>query len=183
MQCDMKLRTEAEKRSGSLFYKFNRGTWLQMDAQATAAVLNSYVASKIMNRNEARDKLDLNPVPDGDVFENPNIQVAPEQTAEAVRQTASYMAASVLFDRFLETECDRVEKATGNKNFIEWVEKTYTSLEKTYRRQAEQLGVDAELFLSDLMERKQSLIDACDCQPEELDGKIKTLVNGWRKND
>lgn len=180
MQCDMKLRTEAEKRAGSLFYKFNRGTWLQMDAQATATVLNSYVASKIMNRNEARDKLDLNPVEGGEVFENPNITTQESQAIEnAVKRTAAYVAADVLFGRFRETECERVRKATGNKNFVDWIERNYATWEQTYQRQAEAIGVDPEPFVADLLDRKQQLLTACECQPEELKSKIESLVTQW----
>ena len=192
MQCDMKLRTEAEKRQGSLFFKFNRGTWLQMDAQATSAVLTSYVASKIMNRNEARGKLDLNPVEGGDVFENPNIttdqpseepeqpQDSPENVRRSVRLTAAHIAASVLFDRFRETECDRIEKAVGNKNIIDWIERNYSTWQQTYERQAEAIGVDAAPFVADLMDRKQQLLTACECQPDELKAKIGALLSEWR---
>lgn len=195
MQCDMKMRTEIEKRTQSLFYKFNRGTWLQMDAQATAQVLNSYVASKIMNRNEARDKLDLNPVPGGDVFENPNIQVQKveddqvqkpndsqiENVSRIVRNTAAHIAADVLFNRFRSTECDRILQATGNKNFVAWIERNYETWQQTYERQAEQIGVDAAMYIDDLLDRKQQLLTACECQPGELQQRVTDLVSKWRE--
>jgi len=197
MQCDMKLRTEAEKRLGSLFYKFNRATWLQMDAGATASVLTSYVAAKIMNRNEARDKLDLNPVEGGDVFENPHIQTNDEQpegdTTEppeptedpqavrrVIRHTAAHIAAEVLFDRFKATECDRIEKATGNKNIVDWIDRNYATWQQTYERQAEAIGVDAGPFVADLLERKQELLTACECQPDQLKDQINNLLTQWR---
>jgi HK97 family phage portal protein len=201
MQCDMKLRTEAEKRIGNTYFKFNRGTWLQMDAQSTANVLNSYVASMVISRNEARDKLDLNPVEGGDVFENPHTTSGAgrppaeqdddqeaddgeEQQAQALRRvvqrTAAHVAASVLFDRFLETECDRIEKATGNKNIVDWIDRNYATWQQTYERQAEAIGVDAAPFVADLLERKQQLLTACECQPDELKDKIANLLTEWR---
>lgn len=186
MQCDAKLRTEAEKRSGSVFFKFNRQTWLQMDAQATANVLNSYVASKIMNRNEARDKLDLNPVDGGEEFENPNITVKEPVSTNvdnASKLAAGYMAAQVLFDRFLETECNRIEKATGNKNFVSWIEKTYETWQQTYESQANSLGVDASGFVSQLLKRKEQLLEACECQPEQLKEQVENLVKEWRNDN
>jgi hypothetical protein len=185
----------------TLTYKFNRGTWLQMDAQSTANVLNSYVASMVISRNEARDKLDLNPVDGGDVFENPHTTSGAgrppaeqdddqeagdgeEQQAQALRRvvqrTAAHVAASVLFDRFLETECDRIEKATGNKNIVDWIDRNYATWQQTYERQAEAIGVDAAPFVADLLERKQQLLTACECQPDELKDKIANLLTQWR---
>jgi hypothetical protein len=185
MQCDAKLRTEVEKRTGTVFFKFNRQTWLQMDAQATANVLTSYVASKIMNRNEARDKLDLNPVPGGEEFENPNITVKEPSTNvdNSIKLAAGYMAAQVLFDRFLETECNRIEKATGNKNFVSWIEKTYETWQQTYESQANSLGVDASGFVSQLLQRKEQLLEACECQPEQLKERVENLVKEWRNDN
>jgi hypothetical protein len=203
MQCDMKLRTESEKRIGNTYFKFNRGTWLQMDAQSTATVLNSYVASMVISRNEARDKLDLNPVDGGDVFENPHTTSGagrpPEDTEEPddgdqesddvqdaqalrriVKQTAAHVAASVLFDRFQETECDRIEKATGNKNIVDWIDRNYATWQQTYERQAESIGVDAVPFVADLLDRKQQLLTACECQPDELKDRIANLLTKWR---
>ena len=75
LQCDMKLRTEAEKRVGRLYFKFNAGSRLRTDIQTTANVLTSLVRSTIITKNEAREKLEMNPVEGGDVFENPAIQV------------------------------------------------------------------------------------------------------------
>lgn len=181
MQCDMKLRTEAEKRAGSVFFKFNRRTWLQTDTQATAAVLNSYVASKIMSRNEARDKLDMNPVEGGDVFENPNITT--QNVTEIVNATASHIAASVLFDRFKQTECDRVSAAINNKNFVDWIERNYNTWEQTYQRQAAQIGVDHEPFVQELMDRKQQLLEACECQPDELAARVQAVVKTWSSSN
>lgn len=214
-QCDMKLRTEAEKRSGQVYFKFNRATWLQMDASSTASVLNTYVSAMIMTRNEARDKLDLNPVDGGDVFENPHTtsgagrppadddqdddavddpsvieddnesdndddQQQAQSLRRVVQRTAAHVAASVLFDRFRETECDRIEKAIGNKNIVDWIDRNYATWQQTYERQAESIGVDAAPFVAELIERKQQLLTACECQPDELKDKITSLLTQWR---
>lgn len=73
MQCDAKLRMKAEKMAGRLFFKFNAGSRLRTDIGTTATVLSTLVRATIMNRNEAREKLDLNPVEGGDEFTNPAI--------------------------------------------------------------------------------------------------------------
>lgn len=79
LQCDMKLRTEAEKIAGRMYFKFNAGSRLRTDIQTTANVLTSLVRSTIITKNEAREKLEMNPVEGGDVFENPAIQVKEEK--------------------------------------------------------------------------------------------------------
>jgi HK97 family phage portal protein len=185
MQCDMKLRTPEQKRRGDLFFKFNRGTWLQMDAPATADVLTKYRQAKIMTQNECRDKLDLNPVDDGDTFENPNVSKTEGEVSDAniqnvVKATSSYLAACVLFDRFKETESDRVLKAVGNKNFVGWIERNYETWAQTYNRQAESLGVDAVGFINELNDRKEELLQACECQPDELQSRVAKVVEGWK---
>jgi HK97 family phage portal protein len=70
-----KLFTEREKRSGTLYTRFNldglmRGaTKDRFDAYAIA------IQNKIMSSNEIRNLENLNPRDGGDKFENPMIQV------------------------------------------------------------------------------------------------------------
>jgi HK97 family phage portal protein len=189
MQCDMKLRTPEQKRKGEVFFKFNRGTWLQMDAPATADVLTKYRQAKIMTQNECRDKLDLNPVEGGDSFENPNVSktegmVEPTKTqptdAQNLKTAATWLAADIVFSGLLETECSAVQKATGHKNFVSWIETRYQSFEETYKRRANSLGVDVGEYVSGLRQRKNQLLEACECQPEQLQDRVNSLVETWK---
>lgn len=75
MQCDAKLRTDSEKRAGLLYHKFNTATWLKTDAATTATVLATHIRARVINPNEAREKLDMNPYDGGDEFVNPAIAV------------------------------------------------------------------------------------------------------------
>ena len=52
--------------------RFNLQAILRGDTKTRADYLTKMVSSKIMNRNEARAIENLNPVPDGEIFENPN---------------------------------------------------------------------------------------------------------------
>jgi HK97 family phage portal protein len=187
MQCDMKLRTPEQKGRGDVFFKFNRGTWLQMDAPATADVLTKYRQAKIMTQNECRDKLDLNPVDGGDSFENPNVsktegvvEPANNEPVNNVKVAASWIAADVVFAGLLETECSAVQKATGNKNFVSWIDQKYKTFEETYNRRAKSLGVDGADYVQGLQERKQQLLEACECQPSELQQRVSLLVESWK---
>jgi HK97 family phage portal protein len=74
-QLDMKLRTEAEKQAGRLYFKFVQESRLRTDIGTTANVLSTLVRATIMSRNEAREILEMNPVEGGDIFENPAITV------------------------------------------------------------------------------------------------------------
>jgi hypothetical protein len=160
-----------------------------MDAPTTADVLTKYRQSKIMTQNECRDKLDLNPVEGGDSFENPNVSktegiVEPTKTqptdAQNIKTAASWLAADVVFSGLLETECSAVQKATGNKNFVSWIETKYQSFEETYKRRASSLGVDADDYISGLSQRKNQLLEACECQPEQLQDRVNSLVESWK---
>jgi hypothetical protein len=91
----MKLRTETEKLAGRIYFKFNAGSRLRTDIQTTANVLTSLVRAKIITKNEAREKIEMNPVDEGDIFENPAIQVAEEkgpQGPEPENKIASIVA-------------------------------------------------------------------------------------------
>jgi len=57
---------------GEKFCRFNLEGILRGDTATRAEYLTKMISSKIMNRNEARAIENLNPVPGGEVFENPN---------------------------------------------------------------------------------------------------------------
>lgn len=52
--------------------RFDRDDFTNVDLTARATAISSLRSSMVMTRNEARSWLDLEPVDDGDTFENPN---------------------------------------------------------------------------------------------------------------
>jgi HK97 family phage portal protein len=119
LQCDMKLRTETEKLAGRIYFKFNAGSRLRTDIQTTANVLTSLVRSTIITKNEAREKLEMNPVEGGDVFENPAIQVKEEKGPQGPEpenrfaKMVAYEARKVIaiFENQGNANASKIEKA------------------------------------------------------------------------
>jgi len=172
MQCDAKLRTTAEKAAGLVYFKFNRSTTLATDIGTTAEVLNKLVSGKIMNRNEARAKLDLNPVAGGDEFENPAIAVAPK--AEPVKPTARLKAMVAL---------EAKQVADGAKrpgNFLNWLDKYYAKWSTKLEQVAVESGADVETVSADCESRRVAAVDASECKQDELAGRIGRLCESWK---
>ena len=64
------LFTKDERKN--LAIRFDRDDFTNVDLTARATAISSLRSSMVMTRNEARNWLDLEPVADGDTFENPN---------------------------------------------------------------------------------------------------------------
>jgi hypothetical protein len=110
LQCDMKLRTPAEKQAGRMYYKFNAGSRLRTDIQTTATVLATLVRAQIINPNEAREKIEMNPYEGGDEFINPAIA-----TPEPVDDKKSDKARNKLQD-LIGVEAKRIIEIVGKKS-------------------------------------------------------------------
>lgn len=135
-QCDMKLRSEPEKRSNSVYFKFDRATWLRTDTLTKQEFLSGLMSSTVINRNEARAMIDMNPVEGGDEFLNPftsseladdeggDEEVSEESTEE------SEEAGDVLIEdriRYLTSlESSRVVELSERKDFLDQLESFYT---------------------------------------------------------
>lgn len=72
-ECEAKLLTEREKAADSHSFRWSTGTLLRTDMRSTATTLSTLVRGRIMTSNEARQRLDLNPLDGGDKLENPAI--------------------------------------------------------------------------------------------------------------
>ena len=176
MQCDMKLRTEKDKRSRATYFKFNRATWLQTDAISTSDVLVKLIHAKIITRNEARDKIEMNPVDGGDEFENPAIQVKESVAAPSQQNTAIDM----MFEDLLTTELNQITQAVKKKScndFMNWLEKHYEKWQGTYERKSNKLGLDVTEVTDKVEERKNKILEACDVQPEALAASVLKVIN------
>ncbi len=178
MQCDAKLRTEAEKAGGQLFYKFNRATTLATDTATSAEVLSKLRMAKIITQNEARDKLDMNPVEGGDEFENPATSTAapvppPEEPddSEAMAKIQSMVA--------LEAK----QVANGAKrpgNFLNWLDKHYAKWSTKLEQVAVEFGADVETVSDDCESRRLAVVEACDCKDNELVESVGKVCETWK---
>lgn len=182
MQCDAKLRTNAEKAARQVYFKFNRGSWLRTDIQTTAAVLVSYVQAKILNKNEARDMLDRNPADGGDVFENPAIQVKPTTEKEASASMVSRINALVAVEAN-QVHASAVRLSVGGKNFLAWLDSHYDQWSKKLESVAIEIGADASIVTSECESRRLAIVAACDCPASELAARISAVTELWKQQD
>ncbi len=166
-QCDAKLRTIQEKAVGETYFKFNRGTWLQTDMATTADVLSKLVQAKLINRNEGREKLDMNPVDGGEEFENPAIQVNEPGSA-----------AMAKLSEIVAVEAKRVIDGTQSENFQTWLDSFYAKWKTTL---ALVDGLDVSNYVS---KRIESLVDVSGSakSKSELRTLVSDFVVNWQRD-
>jgi hypothetical protein len=142
LQCDMKLRTQAEKNAGRVYFKFNAGSRLRTDIQTTANVLATLVRSQIINPNEAREKIEMNPYEGGDVFINPAIatpEPVDDQRADRARNKLSELMA---------VEAKRVIEIVGKKSLKDSeqaIQDFYAKWKVTLNNA--DLGIDVDMYI------------------------------------
>ncbi len=70
------LLTERDRKDG-YFAEFNLSGLLRGDTAAQATAISTYITARVMNPNEARSLLNMNPYPEGEEFKNPAIDTSP----------------------------------------------------------------------------------------------------------
>jgi HK97 family phage portal protein len=124
MQCDCKLRTDTEKRMGRVYHKFNRRTWLATDTKTTQEVLSGYIQSEVLNANEAREVIDLNPRDGGDEYANPAINPAGSEPGDESDESKMVDAR---LEYLTTVESRRVVTASeSEKDFVAWLDGFYS---------------------------------------------------------
>jgi HK97 family phage portal protein len=182
MQCRAKLLTDREKMADQYYFKFNRGTLIMTDMKTTVDTLAQGIVHKIINPNEARAKLDMNPYSGGDVYSNPNITTdevdpAGDGTTETETPTAA-PAAQAQLQHMVGVECNRIEqRGLRAKNFVDWVDGFYARWQERLESTAGAEDCDVAGYCK---RHKDALLAAADKQPAEFVEAVKALVTGWR---
>lgn len=190
-ECNEKLLSDAEKRADSHFFKFNTGALLRTDYPTTIATLSQALQARIITRNEAREKLDLNTVEGGDAFENPNIDTRQDENtpsepeddnsgdgsqpqsrrADAVRSRLQHM---------LGVEVKRVKAATGNKDYIAWADRFYSRWQTTFGDVIAELGGDESLADDYCSSHKSQILKIYDVATSDVFlAEIEQVTDGW----
>ena len=141
-ECDRKLLTELERRSGSHYCEFHVLSLLRADAKSRSEFYRNLLQSGVMSRNEVRQLENLNPLSDderGDVTLVPvNMMWADQLIGTAsspdAKRAAAEMAASTeqldeadrrlladAFERLIRVESSAIRRAAAKKDQIdEW---------------------------------------------------------------
>jgi HK97 family phage portal protein len=179
MQCDAKLRTEAEKVGRKIYYRFDRETWIQTDIGTQADVLVKLVGSKILNRNEARSAIHRNPVEGGNVFENPAIQVNEPAADDSETQNN---AIQTRINRMVAIEGKRIaEKTENSAKFCQWLETFSTSWKDTLQNMADEIGIDSAKIIAEWNGRRFEVFEATNLPPDAFAERINEIVTRWNK--
>ena len=196
-QCDMKLRTESERRLGRVYFKFNTAAILRTDLKTTIDAFSIAIASRIMNPNECRSKLDLNPYDGGDEFINPNIQQSSgsaspgevEDTQEDDSEDASdddttqarnARAVEETLRSLIRTEANNAINASKKAGFVAWIGRNYPRWENKLADKFEAIGLDRDLATKHCQESTQQLATvAAQYGQKDLETAVKNTVGTW----
>lgn len=187
-EMEYKLLPRRQFDNETHFIKFNTAALLKSDFQTTVASLGSLVTTTIFSRNEAREKLDMNPVDGGDKYENPAITPGePKQPdknpPKEDKPSTARMAVESHIGHLIGVEASRVKQgATTAKNFIQWMDNFYSkNWETKFADNLESVGVDRDESTIHCNESKRQLLEVCDnSKPETLVENVEKCVSNWK---
>jgi HK97 family phage portal protein len=191
-QCDMKLLTPTEIRLNKAYFKFNTGAILRTALKETIDAFSVAVSSRIMNPNECRSKLDLNPYEGGEEFINPNIQRSgddpepePEETPEddqedSQERARNDRAVEQMLRGLIKTEGNNAISASKKAQFVAWIAKKYPQWENKLADKIEAIGLDRDLARIHCQESTRILAGlAAKYGGESLQKAVETEVKTW----
>lgn len=183
-ESELKLLSENE-RNGGYYYKFNDGSLLRTEKSVTMAFCSQGIASRILSPNEARSLFDLNPYDGGDTYENPAISPGTPDSNNTPDQPqpmadGSARAMEIMLRNLLSVESNRVQQYAENwQTFTAKCNSWYQGWEAKLADTIESLGGDRTLATLHCEESQRRLLEASECQPEELATAIKNCVSNW----
>lgn len=205
IECDLKLLTERQKRAW-WYFEHNVGSLIQGDFKTQASVATQLKNAKIITRNEARKKFNMNSVEGGDDFENAftSGESGGGEKSEDNGETDNNPPANNLADIHVELIADRIRQlarseATSLKR-LATSKDPITALERLYERfqpkiaealvtplEAYRMSTDApvpasadELALMYCQQSQAVIRDILtDVQAGHLPGAIQAAVDGW----
>ena len=189
-ESDMKLLTESERRRG-FYHKFNDGALLRTEKKATMEFISQAIAARVLNPNEGRELLDMNPYDGGDEYVNPNTisRGSRQEPTETRREETDESRAAIRsrISHLVDVECTKISElasktSTFGGNFLQCIDNFY---DKNW--QPKLVSVFTELGLEDTRaidwchQSKQRLLDCCDYSTvETLPENVAKCVFSWK---
>jgi len=189
--------------SNLYYFKYNTAALLRSDYRTTVESLGVAITHRMINPNEAREKLDLNPYEGGDAFENPAItpgQATMEENDDADEMEESQTdtedddtsnesdevesrnrVVMARLDHLLGVERKRVQQCATQKNFVAAIDRFYEGWAKTLAKAVEDFGGDADYAAEVCDKHKQALLGCADTvtTDEELKAAVSAEIKGW----
>lgn len=190
-ESDMKLLTMSERQRG-FYHKFNDGALLRTEKAQTMAFISQGIAARVINPNEARGMLDMNPYEGGDEYVNPNTIAKGDLQQPATQQPMAEPATNNAGSRsrlehMRTVEGKRVNDAAAKAasdglNFVQWLDNFY---EKNWGPKLAavftELGLEDSRAIAWCEESKQRLLSCCDYSTvETLPENVAKCVFSWK---
>jgi len=187
-QCDMKLRTKKQVVSRSHYYKVNRAAMYRTDLATTTTSLGTLITHKVMNPNEARAKLDMNPYEGGDAFENPAITPGPsgakpepeKDPATDGGQTQNRLAIDATIRNMIQVEATRIKNMAGKPDFLAKAEKFYNEWSIKFADKLEELGLERGISNIHCDQSEAILVGILSkTEPQNVQKAVENAVKTW----
>lgn len=196
-QCGMKLLTETQKIRGSHYFKFNRQAIYRTDLKTTTDSLVAFVNARIMNPNEAREKLDMNPYEGGEQYANPAITPGSsgeveddpdegdggESNSESNPESGSASNSLALEETarsLIKVEARNAIAGAKTKSFAKWIDNNYPKWEKKLADKLEAIGLDRDFASKHCSESVSQLVDVAKTTSKEgLELAVSNVVSAW----
>jgi HK97 family phage portal protein len=190
-ESDKKLLSQSERRRG-FYHKFNDGALLRTEKAQTMAFISQGIAARVLNPNEGRSLLDMNPYVGGDKYENPNTiarnseQTRPEdKPAEDSEQRDAATRSRIT--HMIDVECKKVSEAATRAsaqglNFLQWVDNFYDrNWQPKLMSVFDELGLEDTRAVDWCRESKSRLLSCCDYSTvETLPENVEKCVVSWK---
>jgi HK97 family phage portal protein len=174
-EAELKLLTESERNRG-YYFKFNDGALLRTEKAATMSFISQGIASRVLNPNEARELLDMNPYEEGDEFFNPAVTPGGASNQPKNPAKAENRAMLARLQHLLKVEAKQMVKACSASNFVDKVDALYAKWLKTWTA-----TLGEELAAKHCEAAKAAILGCADKAKtaEELTAAVSECVAKW----
>jgi HK97 family phage portal protein len=184
------LLTERQIDEESHYFRFNTAALMRMDPLKQAEYFSKLIGSLVMNPNEAREKLDMNPYDGGDAFVNPSttstdgsesaVDDDNDDTTGNETPGVARAAAVSRIRHLIAVEQDRVVRASKTKNVVAAIEKFYSKWQESLGVVCEELGGDASLAAAHCERSQTELLELLSTTAKEaLPDAVGELTASW----
>lgn len=187
-ECDEKLLNDRSRRNH--FFKFNVAALLRADYKSTIESMSLAINARIINPNEAREKLDMNPYEGGDEYANPSITPGPssgesqEDSSNSQPEDSNRQAIVARLRHLIGVSANNANKAANEpEKFRQWVNRHLDENGKwtrTFSNAVAEFGGSRKVAIEFCEECRQELLDVIGAVPSAgLEDSVASVVSGW----
>ena len=185
-ESERKLLTDTQQRMESHFFKFNTAALLRGTTKERYEVYQIARMIGVMSANDVRELEDMNPVDDGDSYDNPAItttEPAADQpeTEDEPPQDRLRTVVQLRIAEVVAVEIKRVRTAAAStKNFVEWLDSFYGSFAGRLESVYQTCGGGSHLAAEHAAESKLRLLQvAGDSTHDTLSDNVEAELQTW----